>query len=403
MIQLSSYEKAILKGEMGEAKKFAMELIVKIGEIYQAKDLVQVSSAHILAHYGSLHDAGVEFYEKLVQLEARCVIPTTVDPSSLPVRWEEYRIPASYAQKQKRLCKATQKLGVIQNWSCTPYEFGNTPRFGEMVAWAESSAVVYANSVLGARTNRTPAGLDIAAAITGRMPRIGLYLDSNRVGKVLVEIAIPKLSDLDYHTIGYFIGKKVGTNIPVISGIPTTCSNYNLKCLGAAAASSGAVSMVHVLGITPEAKMMDPFNGKEPESVFKIAKKDLEIIQKEISTPCHFEADIVAIGCPHLSLEELRELCNNLRDKKIKKWIKFWIYTSQSVYTIAQQMGIIQQIEESGAEFQVGTCPVIAPLRYYGFKTMVTNSAKNANVVPSEHDLEVIYTDLATCIKMAVQ
>ncbi|MHA1348094.1 MAG: aconitase X, partial [Candidatus Heimdallarchaeaceae archaeon] len=176
-MRLTNNDLDMFNGEYGKAVQFAMKLIVKIGKIYQADDLIDVSSAHILGHYGSLHDAGVEFYEKLANLEAKCKIPTTVDPSSLPENWEEINIPNNYAEKQLRLYRAIQKIGVIQNWSCTPYEFANIPRYGEYIAWAESSAVVYANSVLGARTNRTPAGLDIAAAITGRMPRIGFYLD----------------------------------------------------------------------------------------------------------------------------------------------------------------------------------------------------------------------------------
>jgi len=402
-MKLSSLEKDMLSGSHGEAVKFAMKLVVKIGEIYKAKELIEISSSHILAHYGSLHDAGIDFMEKLVQLGAKCKVPTTVDPSSLPKDWKDLKIPEEYAKKQKTLYDLTAKMGVIQNWSCTPYECGNVPRFGQNIAWAESSAVAYTNSVIGARTNRTPAGLDISAAITGRMPKIGLYLDQNRIGEILIKVNLSEISDLDYHTIGYIVGKEVGTNIPVFHGIPKSCSNYNLKCLGSAAASSGAVSMFHIIGVTPEAIMCDPFNHKKPKYTIEIDNSKIEKATNELSTLKKDVIDLVTIGCPHLSLEELANLKNLLKDKKIKKDVKFWIYTSQSVYSTAREMGIVQEIEKTGAEFQVQTCPVISPLYFYGFKGMMTNSAKNANVVPTEHNINVIYRNIFNCISFATK
>jgi len=402
-MRLTNNDLDMFNGEYGKAVQFAMKLIVKIGKIYQADDLIDVSSAHILGHYGSLHDAGVEFYEKLANLEAKCKIPTTVDPSSLPENWEEINIPNNYAEKQLRLYRAIQKIGVIQNWSCTPYEFANIPRYGEYIAWAESSAVVYANSVLGARTNRTPAGLDIAAAITGRMPRIGFYLDKNRKGQILVKIKKKKLEDLDYHSIGYIIGKRVKTKVPVIEGIPKNCASYQLKYLGSAAASSGAVSLFHAIGVTPEAIKEDPFKEKNPKEVIEINPSDIENTKQKISTNENEGVDLVTIGCPHLSLEELRKVAKILKGKKIRSDTMFWIYLSRAVYTIAQQMDLITDIKDSGAQILLDTCPVISPLKYCRLKSMMTNSAKNANVVPTEHDMEVIYRDLETCVKVAIK
>jgi len=402
-MKLSNYEQKMLDGKQGKAVKFAMQLIVKIGEIYRAEKLVEISSAHILAHYGSLHDAGVEFYEKLVSFSGECCITTTVDPSSLPERWEEYKIPQEYANKQKRLCEATKKLGVIQNWSCTPYEFGNIPRFGENVAWAESSAVAYVNSVLGARTNRTPAGLDIAAALTARMPKIGLYLSKNRQGSILVEVNAGNLSALDYHTVGYIIGKNVGIKIPIISGIPKNCFSYNLKCLGSAAASSGAVSMFHVLGITPEAELQKPLYESKLKNIFHINRGDIELTKEKMTTSHKNKVDLIALGCPHLSIKELNEVRLLLKGKKIKQEIKFWIYMSRSVYMLAKEMNWTDELEKIGVEFQINTCPVISPINFYGFKNMMTNSAKNANIVPTEHNIDVIYTDIQTCIHTAIE
>ncbi|MCD6317771.1 aconitase X catalytic domain-containing protein, partial [Candidatus Aerophobetes bacterium] len=253
-MRLTKYEQEMLEGDQGEAKKFAMEVLVRLGEIYGADRMIEIVSAQIMAHYGSLHDAGIELVEKFVKLGGKFCIPVTEDPASVSFRhWKQLGISEEYYNKQQRLANAIIKLGAQPVWTCTPYFVGNLPRFGQNVAWAESSAVSFANSVLGARTNRNPAGLNYCAALTGRMPNIGLYKEENRVGEVLIEIEVGELSNLDYNTLGFIIGKRVGNAIPVLRGIPSNVTIDNLKYLGAVAASSGCVALYHVLGITPEA------------------------------------------------------------------------------------------------------------------------------------------------------
>lgn len=400
-LYLTGEEKQMLKGEFGEGIKFAIEIIVNIAHALEARELVEIKSSHILAHYGSLHDAGIELMEKLVRLGARCRVPATVDPASIDLEnWKAYQIPEEYAQKQMRLCDATKNLGVIQNWSCIPYQGPNIPKPGDNIAWAESSAVSFANSVIGARTNRTPAGLDVCAAITGRIPKVGLYLKENRAGTVLVDIKLKNIKNLDYHTIGYIVGKTVGVEIPVIKGLPETVTANNLKCLGAAAASSGSVALYHVYGVTPEATGVDPFGGKKPKKVIVISESEIREAERKISTGAHSEkVDIITLGCPHLDIDEIKEISKLFVNRKVKKDVEFWIYTNKENRDKAIEKGYIKPLVEAGVKISVQTCATISPISILGFRCMMTDSAKCANIVPTEHGMEVIYASTEECVE----
>ncbi len=397
-MELTKYEQEMLEGKYGEAKKFAMNVLVKLGNIFGADKMVEVVSAQIMAHYGSLHDAGLELVEKFVDMGGQFCIPATEDPASVSFKyWKELGIDEEYYNKQLRLASAIIKLGAVPTWTCTPYYAGNFPRCGQNVAWAESSAVSFANSVIGARTNRNPAGLNYCAALTGRMPNFGLYKKENRYGKVLVEVEADDLSNLDYNTIGYIVGKTVGNKIPVIKGIPDTANVNNLKYLGAAAASSGVVALYHVLGVTPEARDTDPFGGKKPEQTFKITRDTLEKAKNELNT-AFGEPEVVTLGCPHYSIEEIGKVAALLKGKKIKEGRALWIYTSKIMYELAKEMGYADTIENAGGKILDRNCLVISPKGSWDFKTLMTDSGKFAYYLPSEHDIKVLYAETEDCI-----
>ncbi|MDR1573802.1 MAG: aconitase X catalytic domain-containing protein [Clostridiales Family XIII bacterium] len=401
-MEFTQYEKEMLAGDHGEAKKFAMTVLSKLGTIYGADNMVEVVSAQIMAHYGSLHDAGLELMEKFVAMGGEYCIPTTEDPASVPFRcWREIGIDEGYYEKQVRLKTAVLKLGGQPTWTCTPYYAGNVPRFGQNVAWAESSAVSFANSVLGARTNRNPAGLNSCVAITGRMANFGLYKKENRYGKVLIKVKAKELSNLDYNTIGYITGKIVGNRIPVFRGIPNTVTNDNLKYLGAAAASGGAVSMYHVPGVTPEAINEDPFGGKRPEELFSIGREELNRATAELNTAVG-EPDLVALGCPHYSLPEIRKVADLLRGKQIKKGKDLWIYTSEAFCNLAKEMGLADIIEQAGGRILEGNCLVISPMGKTKYRVIMTDSGKFAYYLPSEHELSIKYAETEDCIRAIV-
>jgi len=402
---LTDEEKAYRDGQYGEAKRLAMELLIGVGDSFGAQRLIPVSSVHILGHYGSLHQAGIDFLERLVSGGGQCEVPTTVDPSSIDYdRWEQFKVPREYMEQQRRLQVAVEKLGVIPSWSCTPYHSLNVPRFGQNVAWAESSAIVYANSVIGARTNRTPFGLDISAALTGRIAETGLYLDENRRGTLLYDIQINDLDDLDYPTLGAIVGSRSGSKIPVIKGLPLTVTNDQLKCFGAGAASAGAVALYHALGITPEAKYEDPFGGKEPEQVHVITRAELDEMEAQITTATPDQKiDMVTMGCPLLSIEEMKAIYHKMKNRRVKQGMHFWIYLTQETYDLGKRLGIIEPLESSGVWFSTRTCATISPVKTWGFSHVMTNSAKCALVVPSEHNVKITYADTDACIRTATE
>jgi predicted aconitase len=404
-MKLTSKEKSYLDGDSGEAVKLATGILVKLGESFGAERFIPINSAHILGHYGSLHNAGLDFLEKLAKGGGKCQVPTTVDPSSVDFkRCYRFKVPQEYIEKQKRLKEAVKKLGVIPSWACTPYLSDNVPRFGENIAWAESSAVAYANSIIGARTNRTPFGIDICAAIAGMIPEFGLYLESNRKGSVLFDIQAGDLSDFDFHTLGALIGQKSGSEIPVIRGIPPKVTADCWKCFAAGAASAGSVSLFHVLGVTPEACLKDPFQREKPKSTIVITRKDLEEMRGKISTADSSEqVDLVTLGCPLFSIDELKSIYNKMQGRRVKKGIYFWIYLTQETYNSGKKIGIITSLEKTGIWFSTQTCATISPIKVWGFSNIMTNSAKCALVVPSEHHVKITYRDTDSCLLAATQ
>jgi predicted aconitase len=404
-MKLTSLQQSYLDGDSGEAVRLSTEILLKLGEAFGAQRFIPIKSAHILGHYGSLHNAGLEFLEKLVKAGGKCKVPTTVDPSSVDFRrHRRFKVPQEYIEKQKRLKEAVKKLGVIPSWSCTPYLSANVPGFGDNIAWAESSAVAYANSIIGVRTNRTPFGIDICSSITGLIPEFGLYVESKRKGSVLFDVQAGDLSDFDFHTLGAYIGQKSGSEVPVIRGIPPRVSNDNWKCFAAGAASAGSVSLFHVLGVTPEACLKDPFQGEEPKYTFVITRDDLEEMEEKINTADPSDhVDMVTLGCPLFSVEELKSIYTKMRGRHVKKGMYFWIYLTEETYHSGKKIGLTTSLEKAGVWFSTQTCATVSPVKVWGFSHIMTNSAKCALVVPSEHHAKITYRDTDGCILTATQ
>ncbi|MFB0522630.1 MAG: aconitase X catalytic domain-containing protein [Candidatus Bathyarchaeia archaeon] len=401
---LSKKQEKMLDGEDGEGVRLAMQLITRIGDMYGADRLVEISRSHVLGHFGSLHIAGVELLEKFTNLGAKFIVPTTVDPISIePNRWKELKIEPEYAEHQLRLIKALNEMRVVPTYSCIPYLIGNVPRYKEVFAWSESSAVAYSNSIVGARTNRMTAGFDIACAITGLTPNFGFLRDENRHGQVLVEVRKKELRDLDYHTLGYIVGKAVGNMIPVITGLSRESKADQLKGLGAAAASSGSVALFHVVGISPDAgSAEEAFGPNKPEDKIVIDEEDIAKTEDEIGTSDE-EPDLIAVGCPHFSVPEIIDLARLVRGKKVKSGVEFWLYTSESICNTAERMGLIPVLESAGINVLCSTCAVVCPIRNWGFNVMMTNSAKFANVVPSEHGIDIAYAPLEKIVEVSMR
>ena len=402
-MQLTDIEKKILAGEEGEAKQIAMEILTNIGEAMEADSFVQVSSVQAMAHFGSLHIAGRDWLEKLACMGGKCCVPTTQDPASIPFKhWQEMGYDSEYAENPYRLAAAIMKLGEMPKWSCTPYYQGSVPRAGQNIAWAESSAVSFANSVLGARTNRTPAGLAVCAALTGKMPRYGLYLPKNRKATIKINVEAAGLTSLDYNTIGIITGKIAGAKIPAIYGLPQSTTNDQLKYLGASAASSGQVALYHADGITPEALFTDVFDGKAPEEEFVITRKDLDDEAERMSAPGEWQPQLAVVGCPHYSSEEVIRLAEMLGDRKVSEGKAFWVFTTAETESLAERMGIKQKLEDAGVRIMAQTCLVISPL-VGGYKKLITDSGKFASYLPSEHNIDIRYAETEKCVEAVTE
>lgn len=402
-MQLTDIEKKILAGEEGEAKQIAMEILTNIGEAMEADSFVEVSSVQAMAHFGSLHIAGRDWLEKLACMGGKCCVPTTKDPASIPFKhWQEMGYDSEYAENQYRLEAAIMKLGEMPKWSCTPYYQGSVPRAGQNIAWAESSAVSFANSVLGARTNRTPAGLAVCAALTGKMPRYGLYLPENRKATIKINVEAAGLTSLDYNTIGIITGKIAGAKIPAIYGLPQSTTNDQLKYLGASAASSGQVALYHADGITPEALFTDVFDGKAPEEEFVITRKDLDDEAERMSAPGEWQPQLAVVGCPHYSSEEVIRLAEILGDRKVSEGKAFWVFTTAETESLAERMGIKQKLEDAGVRIMAQTCLVISPL-VGGYKKLITDSGKFASYLPSEHNIDIRYAETEKCVEAVTE
>ena len=397
-MQLTDGEKRILDGAEGEARQLAMEVLLRIGEAMGAGEFVKIVSVQAMAHFGSLHIAGRDWLEKLAGMGGKCCVPTTQDPASIPFdSWEEMGFDAEYAQNQLRLRDAIVSLDELPMWSCTPYYQGSLPRLGQSVAWAESSAVSFANSVLGARTNRTPAGVAVCAALTGRAPKYGLYLDENRRATFKVAVEVEALSDLDYNTIGIILGRSAGHRVPAIYGIPETATNDNLKYLGASAAASGAVALYHAVGVTPEAQSGDPFGGYAPECEMRITRADIDCAAAGLTTVGAGEPDLAVVGCPHCSPAEILKIADLMQGRRVSAGKGFWVFTTLENEQLMRRMGRAKALHDAGVRIMAQTCLVISPL-VGGYRTLVTDSGKFASYLPSEHDVALRYEPIESCV-----
>lgn len=402
---LTDEEKQMLDGEYGEAVQYSMDILVKLGEMYDAERLVEIQSAHLAMSYPHFW-ASIELVESFANKGGRVRVPSTLNSahwSSNFDRWPDLPESSDHRERAQRMIDAVEKMGAISTCSCVPYFQGNLPRFGQPVAWTESSAISFANSVLGARANRITDGLDKAAAITGRIPCFGFLLDENRKGNAFVKIEYTPRHLTDYGTIGYLIGKHFGDMVPVIEGLPPQTTANQLKVLGAAAAGSGAVALYHCVGITPEARTMEhACGGCKPKVEMRIGTREITDACAEIHTAQDTHFDAVLLGCPHPHIEEIQNLASLLAGKKVKRGIKFWIFISADVLAMAQHLGYAQVIEETGAEFLERTCLLFFQITDWGWKTVMTDSAKFANLLPSDPTwLDVIYADTVRCVEAA--
>ena len=406
-MHLTDEEKGILDGEGGEPQRLALRVLVKLGEACGAERIVEITSAHLVASsYQIAGEAGIEIYTQLVNQGATVKVRTTSDPGSIDfARWRDFKTPADYAARQVKIAELLNRMGVIPTWTCTPYTTFNVPRFGEHLGWSESSAVVFANSVIGARTNRLAAYVDLCAALVGRVPYFGLHMPERRRGEVLFEVD-PELSasfsDQYFPALGYLIGQIVGERIPIIIGVREATFDQ-LKAFGAAAAASGSVALYHMVGITPEARTLEAaLGGKRPFKRIPVGKREIANVVAQMSTGQGGPVDVVGLGCPHASIDQMRRYANLVGGRRVHSGVQLWICTNTVVEEMARRMGYVETIEQAGAKLMVGTCHNDCPLGAWGFRRLVTDSGKFAYYTPTTVGTECIFASTEACIEAAI-
>lgn len=397
----------MLSGQRGPAVQMAMSIVVQMAEVLGADELLEITAAHVDSTI-YVGEAGLEFAERLADAGAQVAVPTTLNVSGVDERgWREWPVPDDWAGSALRQMDAYRRMGGTPSWTCAPYQEAAGPHLGQQVAWGESSAIVFANSVLGARTERYPDLLDICCAITARVPAAGLHLAANRAGQILIRLdGIPRAvqeDELFYPVLGHLVGKLVQDRIPVLSGIQVRPTEDWLKALGAAAASSGSVGLFHMVGITPEAATLQTaFQSREPTDDIALTLDDLRAAQRELSTTEGERVDMVVVGCPHLSLSEWEQLAALVEGRHVHPDVTFLLMSSRRMVQRARETGSLAAVEAFGGRITMDTCPLATPMMPPDVKRVMTNSGKHAYYAPGLLGTQVALGSLAECVQSAV-
>ncbi len=408
---LTAEESAMLGGDHGPGVALAMRIVVGLARVRGAAALVEIGSVHVdsCLFHGR---AGLDFAERLVDAGAQVRVPTTLNVGSLDLLHpglvrEQTDDEREVAVGGRRLMDAYVRLGARQTWTCAPYQSDSRPALGEHVAWAESNAIAFVNSVLGARTDRYGDFLDICAAVTGRAPLAGLHLDDARRGQVVLDCrrlgAATLGLDLTYPLLGYLAGAVAGTRNPVLVGIPADVGEDHLKAFGAAAASSGGVAMFHVVGVTPEAPTLAAaLHDRAAEAVVDVTADDLRAARAELSTGADSRLDAVSLGTPHASYDEVAALARLLESgPAIHPSVTCYLSTGRSVLAEAERAGLIEPITRAGVRVVVDTCTYVTSILGPDVRVVMTNSGKWAHYAPANLGVDVVIGSLAECVDSA--
>ncbi|MGC8609795.1 MAG: aconitase X catalytic domain-containing protein [Thermoplasmata archaeon] len=376
---LDKEEESMLSGEKGEALRLAMEIILKLGEFYNAERTIKITSSQISGvSYKNIGDAGIDLLRKFKNVKVS--VKTFLNPIGFELDFPyDFTHDENFISKQMEIVKIFNDLGVYESLTCTPYYY-YSPSFGEHIAWAESSAIVYANSVLGARTNRESGISALASSLTGRTSYYGMHLEENRKATILVETDFKP----DYFTstvLGLYLGKNFNGKIPYFKTVENDLDT--LKQLGAAMNASGSIPMFHVENITPEYK-----NGLNTDhEKIHIEFSEIEEFREKINS--NIEPEVLMAGCPHLSSNEIRKIATFVKNKKVKNGKSVYFFTSRKIKNENQEL--VKIIENTGAKIYTDTCMVVSPLKDK-FNTLYLSSGKSSYYIGKEK--KIVLSDL---------
>jgi len=405
MLKITADDQRMLDGCGGEAVAMAMRIVTEMGRVQGAAELVDVNSAHIdSCLYHGL--SGVEFAERLVARGGRVSIPSSLNVGALDLLHpEKVRLKDPERDYARRLMNAYVALGCIPTWTCAPYQAGYRPGLGENIAWAESNAVVFANSVLGARTNRYGDFMDICCALTGKAPLTGLHLTQNRFATIEINTSglsdKLKRTDVFYAVLGSWLGRNIGSEIAVFSGLPGVVTEDQLKSLGASAASSGGVALFHVTGVTPEAETLEKALNHQPaKQVIHLTAALIATERDRLSTTKSSHLDAIAVGSPHFSVQEFQQLLQLLDGRKCR--IPIIACTGRHVLEELEQRNWLASLSQAGVDLLVDTCVVVTRVFPKTSGVLMTNSGKFAHYSPSLTGHDVVFGSLEDCANSAI-
>ncbi len=390
-MHLTKEEEHIYDGEHGWANQICIKILARLGELFNAEKLIPISSAHVSGvSYKTLGDAPTEFLKALADANGKTKVKATLNPQSLDTEYISKRFDEDLRKKQLNVLRQYEKMGFNQSLTCTPY-YLEEPQRSSHLAWAESSAVVYANSVLGAWTNREGGPSALAAAIIGKTPNYGVHKAENRQPKVVVTLETRLQNETEFGALGICLGKILEEKIPLIQGLKNA-SKDNLKQLGAGLASTGMINMFYLEDASIKVNKIEKMS---------IEAKEIKHTMENLSTASKSKPDLVFLGCPHCSLNEIGQIANLIGDRKVKNGTELWVCTSR--YVKAKAAENTDKIEQSGGHVITDTCVVVTWTEKLGIKTIMTNSAKTAHYAPTLNRAETMFAPLKECLNTALE
>ena len=410
-MQLTDQEMRILDGDEGEIKALAMSYLVKLGNAFDGKEMVDILYAH-MSSGSAIREGEIDYLQELADKGARVVVPTSSEVIPLDLRDPKaIGAPESIVTEHRRLLEIQKQMGIASTYTCVPFTQGFVPPKGTYIASMETAAIIYFNSVLGAKTNRCGYFV-LYAALTGKYPKIGYLLDENRKGTHLVSIEADLNGTTDYGAAGYYVGAIVGSGVPVFDRIYQP-RQEELMVLGSALATSGTVAMYHITGVTPEAPTTESaFAGSVPPEKIRVTTKEINEVYEKLNTAKDSTVDFVYLGCPQYTIEQIRTAAELIEGRKVHGNTTFWIGTNRMAFAMAERMGYYDTIKRAGGILVCDTCPMLSFLRRDclekqgisgpAFKTMLTDSPKQAKYANNTIGCDIILDKTEICIDAAV-
>jgi predicted aconitase len=410
-MRLEEREEDILAGKYGPQMKRCMEILVAVGECYEAQRMIPITSVHIAGNYPVMMDEGVEWLEQIASGGLKVSVFTTKHPEMFDFEGvNELGVPEIYRDRQGRIDAALRSMGVTLLYSCHHFLVGNVPRFGEHIAWASSGSQVYANSVIGARSNRDGDHVALCAAITGVIPEWGMHLTENRKGQVLVDLSDLDSSALNYtdwQALGWQVGKKVGALTPVFVGLPPDLATLNIRGILYTMTVTGAAGLAHLVGITPEAPTLQAaFGGQQvPDHCIGVTEKEIREAYREISSATDEKVDLVIFGCPQCSIQEIEKVARLVEGKKVHPDTELWVCTSNWCKKLSERMGLLDTIKAAGGRIVADVGAADGPylyLRERGIRTTAINSARGSYYSHNLFGMATWFGPMEQCVAAAL-